>query len=317
MKKIGAVLMLLLMFIISGCGDSGDSSSSSSNSLISNEPNTTETTQTAEEDADAPFQFTKEFLEGKTLYMVENDDFGYDELLTDWNMASLTFSDEIVIFKEYDMPTDKEGVSFPYRVEENGSITIIFPEEDGSEFNWIVSPIDKNDTAILAVDNESAGDNIYFFFDEESAKSFRDAKNSESSISGFSKELLDKKGFYYVEQKTANGDDNSNVEWSLSKIEFNDNQMSIAPIYQEEDTSIFTYSIEDNGSTILATNSENGLNLIFKFEKSYTKAIHVKVGESDSDNVVDIKDFRDGYFFYNKEIAEVFVNAQNGVEEED
>jgi hypothetical protein len=305
MKKIGIALMLTLVFFINGCGDSGNNSSTSNN-LNNNEPDTIQTSEKA------PFKFTKDFLKGKTFYLVENDDFGNDQVLTDWNIESFSFSDKLVSIKDYEIPNSKEE-SFSYRVEENGSIDIIFLEGDDSEnSNWIISPIDKNDTTIIVVDE--SGTIGYLFLDENHAKTFRDTKNSESSINGFNKELLDGKKFYLVEQKETDNNKNTNMKWSISKVEFHDNQMFFIPMYQnlQENTSIFSYSIEDNGSNIIATNSENGSSLIFKFENSSKKAIHIKIGEIDNTN---IKELRDAYFIYNKVTAKIFINAQNGIEE--
>ena len=120
-----------------------------------------------------PTEFTQSYLDGKTLYWVTFDDFGYDDIGVKWNMARMTFSDTTVEFQEYDTP-DSDTHQFDYSVTD-GSLKV---NEEHFDTYTIVSSTDDY-LYVKEGDNEYG----YMFFDEAKAKAFRDAQNGENTTS--------------------------------------------------------------------------------------------------------------------------------------
>lgn len=300
--------MFALLFSFNGCGDSDNDSTV-------DESNITQVTENTEEE---PFVFTKDFLVGKTLYLVEQDDFGYYGLLTDWNMASLTFSDDNLTYKEIDLPEEDEGHVFSYFIDDNGSVVIPFEgddedEDDNGDGSFTLTPVDKNDTTITAINEDNS--TVYIFFSEETAKAFRDAKNAESTMNGFTKEFLTDKTLYYVANDDF-GHDELETEWNMVKVSFTDTELTWDELVENGDKVTFPYNVDENGSIIaIWTDGDESGQFEFRFVSSNSRIIHVlsNVSEEEDGNTV----LEDGYFFFSKEDAEGFMNRQNGVEEDD
>ncbi len=71
------------------------------------------------------FMFTAEYLNGKTLYWVAYDDFGYDDIGMRWNIGVFEFtSDTAVNFSEIDTP-DSGVHNATYSILPNGSVAVV------------------------------------------------------------------------------------------------------------------------------------------------------------------------------------------------
>ncbi len=292
-KKIIFASMIALALGFIGCGSDNDSTTTATQ-LVD------EVSSTATEDGNSTFAFTKDYLNGKTLYLVEDDDFGYDGLTTEWNMVSMSFTDTEMTWQEIDLPDD-EPHTFSYTIE-NGSIVVTF-EEDGEIEHFTITPVDTNGT-VMRVNND--GEMGYIFSSEQEAKAFRDAKNAESTMSGFTTDYLKGKRFYYV-VKSDLGYDNLDTEWNMVEVSFSDTEMTWKELFGNEEVSVFPYTIDEDGSIVATwTDGDESGTLVLDFISSNSRAIHVNLDNSD------------GYFFehYEEEGLE-FMNRQNGVEEED
>jgi len=308
-KKIifsSSVVLLALGFV--GCGDDNNSDSNISSTIESN------ITTAVEDNASTTFRFTTDYLNGKTLYLVQDDDFGYDGLTTEWNMGSMTFSDNQIILNEIDLPTNPEDINFTvaYSIDTNGSIVATFEDEDGTTDEWILTAIDSNDTTIIAKDDE--GTSCYLFLSQEEAKTFRDTKNAESTMSGFTTEFLNGKTLYYV-TKGDFGYDNLPYEWNMAIASFTDTEITWQELVDGGDSKTFPYAIDENGSIIITwTNEEESGTFGFKLISSNNRAIHVlDIDAVEEDNEND----DNGYFFFTEEYARAYMNRQNGIEEDD
>ncbi len=116
-------------------------------------------------------KFSTEYLNGKTLYWVVYDDFGYDgagEPGLQWNMARMSFSNTTMTFQEYNTP-DTSVHTFSYSVNDDGELII-----DEEHFNRFTIVETTNDY-IYVKDNDGAYS--YYFFDESKAQAFQDDKN--------------------------------------------------------------------------------------------------------------------------------------------
>ncbi|NOZ89870.1 MAG: hypothetical protein GXO60_01150, partial [Epsilonproteobacteria bacterium] len=237
---------------------------------------------------------------------VEDDDFGYDGCTIEWNMMSMSFTDTEVTFQEIDLP-DNEVYTLPYIIDENGSIVITY-EEDGETQHSTIAPIDTNGT-VIRVDNDR--DRGYIFSSEEEARAFRDAKNAESTMSGFTIDFLNGKTLYYV-AKSDFGHDNLPYEWNMAKASFTDTEITWQELVDGGDSKTFPYAIEDGSIVVTWTDGDESGTFGFKLISSNSRAIHVldiMDGEIESSD--------DGYFFFDEEYARAYMNRQNGVEEED
>ena len=128
------------------------------------------------------FKFTKDWLNGKTLYYVAYTDFGYDEMK--WNWAAMKFSNDALVFQEYETQ-DTSAVTMNYTVTKNGWIDVNIPQEEDDEENYdlfILRPIKiTNDYVEICSERKCDLDNPkeYLFFDYQKAKNFVHTKNTE------------------------------------------------------------------------------------------------------------------------------------------
>jgi hypothetical protein len=123
------------------------------------------------------FKFTKEWLNGKTLYYVGYSDLGYDELEAKWNLASMNFSHDILIYREYTTHNTTPHI-FNYRITDQGWIYV----ENGDEGSNTIKPIELTDDYVKVCyegtcDSDNPLDQEYLFFDYQKAKNFVDANN--------------------------------------------------------------------------------------------------------------------------------------------
>jgi hypothetical protein len=114
------------------------------------------------------FRFTTDYLNGKSLYYVQYDDFGYGVMK--WNMARMEFTENTFTWTEYDT-VDMGTHTISYTIDSEGNI--IFNYADGHEHVLSSSEM-TNDHIKVCLDGDC---NTYLFFDEGKARDFRDSKN--------------------------------------------------------------------------------------------------------------------------------------------
>jgi len=117
-------------------------------------------------------KFSTEWLNGKTLYFVQYDDFGYDgedEPGMQWNMARMDFTENTMSWTEYDLP-DTSTHTFNYSITSDGKIDI------GEDFNEVIEFQSQTDDYIKVCEDGDC--NTYLFFDESKARAFRDSQNN-------------------------------------------------------------------------------------------------------------------------------------------
>lgn len=144
------------------------------------------------------FEFTTDYLNGKTLFFVQYDDFGYDDMK--WNMARMNFSKDTFTWTEYDT-SDTDTHTFRYRVNDEGNVQYWDDSgiSDDGHTGFLSKPELEDDYIKVCEDGDC---NTYLFFDEAKAKAFRDGKNSSSAgdtnTSGetITAEMLKGKTFY-------------------------------------------------------------------------------------------------------------------------
>ena len=116
-------------------------------------------------------KFSTEWLNGRTLYFVQYDDFGYDgegEPGMQWNMARMDFTENTMSWTEYDLPNTSTG-TFTYSITSDGKIDI-----DEEHFGQIELQSQTDDYLKVCQDGDC---NTYLFFDESKARTFRDSQN--------------------------------------------------------------------------------------------------------------------------------------------
>jgi hypothetical protein len=119
---------------------------------------------------DEPHQFSHEMLDGKTLYFVQYDDFGYDK--KQWNAARMVFAKDTFTWQEYDTNDTQKG-TFKYKVTTDGKLILEFEGGDNPEDTITL----KNRTDDYLQVCEEGDCQTYLFFDEKKALDFRNKKN--------------------------------------------------------------------------------------------------------------------------------------------
>jgi len=125
-------------------------------------------------------QFSTTYLDGRTLYFVQYDDFGYDgegEPGLRWNMARMVFTANTIAWTEYDTP-DSGTHTFNYSVTNDGKISI----NEGEDQDIVAFKSQTDDYLKVCEEGDC---NTYLFFDEAKARAFRDSHNSSSSASHY------------------------------------------------------------------------------------------------------------------------------------
>jgi hypothetical protein len=128
-------------------------------------------------------KFTTTYLNGKTLYFVQYDDFGYDdegEPGLRWNMAKMVFTTSSFTWQEYNTP-DTDEHTFNYTITDDGKISYVFTE-DSSDTGLISVASVENDYLKVCEEGDC---NTYLFFDEAKASAFRDSHNSSASTAHY------------------------------------------------------------------------------------------------------------------------------------
>jgi len=125
-------------------------------------------------------KFTTAYLNGKTFYFVQYDDFGYDDIGMKWNMAKMIFATGSFTWQEYNTP-DTDEHTFNYTITDDGKISYVFTE-DSSDTGLISVASVENDYLKVCEDGDC---NTYLFFDEAKARAFRDSHNSSASTAHY------------------------------------------------------------------------------------------------------------------------------------
>lgn len=132
-------------------------------------------------------------LAGRTLYFVQYDDYGYNDLGVRWNMASVKFEADAAYWQEYETH-DKRATPMPYTLKD-GNLTL------NSDTYRIYH---DNDKMVLCqsengCDEKSA---IFVFDDETDALRFRDEKRGYQTDFNLTQADLTGKTFYVGSAKT-------------------------------------------------------------------------------------------------------------------
>ena len=124
-------------------------------------------------------KFTTAYLNGKTFYFVQYDDFGYDdegEPGLRWNMARMVFSTNSYTWQEYNTP-DTAVHTFNYTITDDGEIS----------YRYVGNTGDNSDTGTISLvsveDNylkvcEDGDCNTYMFFNQANAQAFVTSHNN-------------------------------------------------------------------------------------------------------------------------------------------
>ncbi len=171
--------------------------------------------------------FTLDYLNEKTLYYVQYNDFGYDDMK--WNMARMDFAVNTLSWTEYDT-VETETHTFNYTVNPEGNIILDY---DGGHQQVISFDEISNDYIKVCTDGDC---NTYLFFDEEKARAFRESHNNIV----ITEAMLNGKTFYGRESD-ANGE-------GYSVMTFTATEGTRHEIWYNEDSSVrgdetFTFTI--------------------------------------------------------------------------
>ena len=144
-------------------------------------------------------RFTTEWFDGKTLYWVIYDDFGYEDVGKKWNMAKIDFESKQFNFTEIDT-TDTATHTFTYTVNNDGVIVYnegnTFKVQYGLHDKIRICGEDTNCNSSEDLDQE------YFFYNYQTAKEFACEKNADC----FTNKMISGKTFYSVNKNSNNGE---------------------------------------------------------------------------------------------------------------
>ncbi len=205
-----------------------------------------------------PFSFTTDYLNGKSFYYVQHDDFGYDVMK--WNMARMDFTVNTFNWTEYDT-ADTGTHTMTYAVNSEGNI--IFDYGDGNQHVISSSEI-TNDYIKVCQDGDC---NTYLFFDETKAKTFRDSQNGAQESLAITEAMLSGKTFYTV----------SEYDGDVSLIEYGEisfissTEVSFKERLDYDGTAsgynhIFPYTLENGAIVIDDSFPEDPSTLVYELE---------------------------------------------------
>ncbi len=121
-------------------------------------------------DDEGPFQFTTDYLIGKTLYFVQFNDFGHEEQ-SGWNAAKIIFNaNGAMVWNEIET-LDSGAYNTTYSVDGNGLLSMFADVEGSMQLTYMSQ---TEDYFQVCDDNDCE---TYLFFDEEKAIAFRDNNN--------------------------------------------------------------------------------------------------------------------------------------------
>jgi len=113
-------------------------------------------------------EFSTEWLNGRELYIVEYDDFGYEDIGVKWNMATMEFTDKTMSWTEYNTP-DTGTYTVNYHINDDGELVI--DEEHFGTYKII-----ENEEDYIKICHNNDCD-VYVFFDKDKAIAFMNEKN--------------------------------------------------------------------------------------------------------------------------------------------
>lgn len=233
-KKLGILLSIgTAALLVTGCGSSSDIANAVKDKVNTEEPaaggNNGGTGGTGEE-TQKMTAFTTDWLNGKTLYLVALDDFGYEDG-NKWNMGSMTFNETTVTWREFDTPSaDDEPFIIDYTINDDGSVNLIDFED--------TIKLTPQQTADYLVVCQMDTCNTRLYYDKQKAKAYRDSKNSQDIP--LTVAMLDGKTFY---TKDRNADDNG---YGYLKLTFSATEFTVHEMRNGNDeTSSVSYTIED------------------------------------------------------------------------
>jgi len=117
------------------------------------------------------FRFTTDYLIGKTLYLVQYDDFGHEEQMG-WNAAKMIFNaNGAMVWNEIET-IDSGAYNTTYSVDGNGQLSIL----SSDAHSQLLTYMSQTEDYLQVCDNNNNCE-TYLFFDEAKALAFRDNKN--------------------------------------------------------------------------------------------------------------------------------------------
>jgi len=234
--------------LMTGCGSSSDTTPTTTTEQPDNGGNTGGTTDENTNNGGETTQtqkmagFTTDWLNGKELYLVIYDDFGYDEMK--WNMASISYTNATISWEEYDTPSAGETYTTPYHIE-NGMI--IIPD---FEANVELTQVQTEDYLVICEHQESCG--MRYYFDKNKAQAYRDAKNNGAHIP-LTPDMLVGSTFY---TRDSDGD-GENAGYAYARMTFTETEGTRHEIWynadgtvRSDDTFTFPYDLV-NGKMIV------------------------------------------------------------------
>jgi len=263
--------------------------------------------------SDSGFMFTENWLNGRTVYNVWDDD--DNGLLND--IMRLEFNDGEFTDTSLDNTENNEG---SYSILENGFLRLDFSFGDRDYIKGFQESTDLNALSIVWDNNyvdvdvtyEQAiadHDIEYIFFDLESAETFINNQVKDASYI-FTSDWLNGRTFYNV----WDDDDNGTIT-DLERLEFNNGQFSATGLPNDDESYNGSYSILDN--SIIQLNLGNG-------EIDYIRGLQLKTNENlleiaweddyeyiTSATQEELYDDHDvEYAFFNIESAQTFIDEQ-------
>jgi hypothetical protein len=225
-------------------------------------------------------KFTTAYLNGKTFYFAQYDDFGYDgegEPGLRWNMAKMVFTTNSSTWQEYNTPGAEVNTFINYTITDDGKISYEY-NDDSSDTGFISATSVENDYIRVCEDDDC---NTYMFFDEAKAQAF---VNSQNSASANLASLVVGKTLY----SHCKYDDMDDVE----EITFSNDKTTLKEL--DGETKEVTSKIDGNVLTTYEDEDEDGE------EEKYT---HFLIESTDKYITFDDSNGGSSTFYYSKEDA--------------
>ena len=216
------------------------------------------------------FKFSTDYLNGKTLYFVKLDDFGYDGHKK-WNMARMQFGNDTFTWKEYDTP-DTKAHTFHYTIDENDNIVYYY--DNPNEKSRISDPVLAHEYIKVC---DEGNCNTYLFFNKYKARLFRNQKNAQLATNDptkkFTYDMIRGKNFYVATDFT--------LEHFTARFDNSDN---VAFLDSDEIDGNYSYSIDEHGRLHIDA-GDDGVQFVFLDRTGeYIEAIHTNTPSSFEDD---------------------------------
>ena len=210
------------------------------------------------------FKFSPDYLNGKTLYFVKFDDFGYDGYKK-WNMARMEFGADTFTWKEFDTP-DTQTHTFHYTIDESGNIVYYY--DNPSDKERISDPLLTQDYIKVCVEGDC---NTYLFFNKYKARLFRNRKNAQLAANDptkkFTYAMIQETTFYIA----------TDIALVHFTAKFNNNGTVTLSNGGEEIDGDYSYSIDANGHLQIGREGDNVQFLFLDKTDDYIEAIHTNI----------------------------------------